>query len=44
MLKNKKNNGFTFIELIVVITIITIVSLALFEPYNYYQNKAKLSL
>lgn len=44
MLKNKNKNWFTFIELVVVITIIAIISIALFEPYNYYQNKAKLIL
>lgn len=36
------NKGFTLIELMITITIIAIVSLASYAPYNYYKNKAKL--
>jgi len=40
----KKNKAFTLLELIIVITIIGIVSMMIFTPYNYFQKKAELKL
>ena len=41
-MNNKK--AFTLIELMIAITIIVILTLASYAPYNYYQNKAKLKV
>ena len=41
-MNNKK--AFTLIELMIAITIIVILTLAAYAPYNYYQNKAKLKV
>lgn len=45
-LKKNINNKkwFTLIELTVVISIIMIVTVSLFEPYNYYQKKIRIKL
>jgi len=38
----KSKKGFTLIELMIVTTIIFIISMATYAPYNYYAKKAKL--
>lgn len=38
----KTKSAYTFIELMVVITIISILSIATYVPYSFYQNKEKL--
>ena len=38
----KTKKGFTLIEMIIAITIVVIISIASYAPYNYYKNKAKL--
>lgn len=37
-------NWFTLIELMIAITIVVILSVVTYVPYNHYQNKAKLKL
>ena len=39
-----KKKAFTLIELMIAITIIVILTMAAYAPYNYYQNKAKLKV
>jgi len=36
--------AFTLIELMIAITIVVILTMATYAPYNYYQNKAKLKV
>lgn len=36
--------GFTLIELMIAITIIVILTMSSYAPYNYYQNKAQLKI
>jgi prepilin-type N-terminal cleavage/methylation domain-containing protein len=36
--------GFTLVELMVVITIIIIMSVITYAPYNYYSNRAKVRI
>lgn len=36
--------GFTLIELLISITIIVFLTMSVYAPYNYYQNKAKLKI
>lgn len=36
--------GFTLIELMISITIVVILTMVTYAPYNYYQNKAKLKV
>ena len=36
--------GFTLIELMITITIIVVLTMMTYAPYNYYQNKAKLKI
>lgn len=38
----KEKKAFTLIELMIAITIVIIVTMATYAPYNYYKNKAKL--
>ncbi len=38
----KSKKWFTLIELVIAFTIVAIVSMASYAPYNYYRNKAKL--
>ncbi len=40
--KVKAKNGFTLIELMVVITIISIITIILIAPYNFYANISKV--
>jgi len=41
-MKNKK--AFTLLELMIVITIVWIVSIMVYAPYNYFQKKAELKI
>jgi prepilin-type N-terminal cleavage/methylation domain-containing protein len=36
--------AFTLIELIITITIVAILTMLSYAPYNYYQNKSKLKI
>ena len=38
----KSKKAFTLIELMIALTIVAIVTMASYAPYNYYKNKAKL--
>jgi prepilin-type N-terminal cleavage/methylation domain-containing protein len=39
-----KKSAFTLIELMITITIIVVLTMVTYAPYNYYQNKAKLKV
>ena len=39
-----KKYAFTLIELMVAITIVVILTMSIYAPYSYYQNKAKLKV
>ena len=41
---NKKNKWFTLVELMIVFTIIILLSISIYAPYNFYSNKAKLKV
>ena len=41
---NKKNKWFTLIEIMIVFTIMILLSISIYAPYNYYSNKAKLKI
>ncbi len=40
----KKNKAFTLIEFMIAITIMAIMLLVVYVPYNYYSNKAKVKI
>ena len=39
-----QKKAFTLIELMIAITIVVLLTMATYAPYNYYQNKAKLKV
>ena len=39
-----RRRAFTLIELMIAITIVAVLTMASYAPYNYYQNKAKLKV
>ena len=41
---NKINKWFTLVELMIVFTIIILLSISIYAPYNFYSNKAKLKV
>lgn len=43
-MKIKKNKAFTLIELMIVISIISLLLLFSYAPYNFYQSKAKVRI